>query len=505
MSESSTPVQASVADSSPEVSVKPRSRRALLAGLAAAVAGHRTSEVAARPDPVDISADVDPGALLIRLIRRITFGYTYEELALANTLGYYGYLEYQLDPFRIQDSALEERLSALQTLNMSFREYMELNNISRVINEFSEATILRAVLSRRQLYERMVELWNDHFNTYIRNDGNIYLTPIHDRTAIRPNAMGRFPDLLLATAQSPAMLAYLNNDVSTAANPNENYARELLELHTLGTASGFTQQDVREVARCFTGWTWWRHSAGELNGTFRFDPSIHDDGEKIVLGQVIPAGGMEEGLTVLNILAAHRSTSMTVATKICHKFLGETCPRRTIEYVAQVYGQTGGDIKAMLRAALAPNLLANSPPKYKRPFHLVVSALRALPVTITSCAGLFDHLDANGHRPFFWSTPDGYPDTLAYWQGHVIGRWNFGAALAQGHIVGVRVDHAAFFQGLTYADEMVARINARLFAGEMPPVDQIDLADFMRPEPPTPTRQWEALGLAVGSPAFQWH
>jgi hypothetical protein len=506
MSEGQTPGLVSATAPDPQHTPTSRSRRALLGGLAAAAASALKEQArAARPDPPEIYADVDPGSLLIRLVQRITFGATQQELALANTMGYQGYLEYQLDPFLIDDAALGARLGVLETLNMSYNEYVALNNISRVIAEFTEATILRAVMSRRQLYERMIEFWNDHFNIYIRNDGNCYLNPIHDRLMIRPNAMGRFADLLLATAQSAAMLYYLNNDVSTASNPNENYARELMELHTLGTGSGFTQQDVSEVARCFTGWTWWRRDAGDLNGSFRFDPSIHDDGEKIVLGHVIPSAGIDEGLMVLDILASHPATASFIARKICRKFIGESCPRTTIDQVARVYSQTRGDVKAMLRAALLPNVLASSPPKYKRPFHMIVSALRALPVTINTTAGLHDHLDATGHRPFHWNTPDGYPDTLSYWQGHVIGRWNFGAALAQGHIAGVTVNHAAFFQGLNTASAMADRINHRIFAGELPAVDVIDIGDYLRPDPPTPTRQWEALGLAIGSPAFQWY
>src|SRR5262249_22986642 len=159
---------------------------------------------------------------------------------------------------------------------------------------------------------------------------------------------------------------------------------ELMELHTMGTGSGFTQHDVSEVARCFTGWTWWRRNAGDLTGSFRFDETVHDDGEKTVLGHTIPSAGMDEGLMVLDILANHLATASSVATKICRRFIGESCPRSTIDYVTRVYTQTGGNIKALLRAALVSNVLADSPPKYKRPFHLIVSALRVLPTTINT-------------------------------------------------------------------------------------------------------------------------
>jgi uncharacterized protein (DUF1800 family) len=487
----------------------PTGRRAWLqqlAPLAGAALARQTLARPTPPDPPDVPADIDPGSIIAKLVRRATFGLTEAEAALANALGYDGYLEYQLDHTAIDDAALDALLAPLPTLTMNFNELNALNNIGQIRFETSTAVLLRAIHSRRQLFERVVELWNDHFNINIDNDLDVYLVPTHDRVVIRGNALGRFPELLAATARSPAMLDYLSNDRNSAAGPNENYARELMELHTMGVDAGFTQHDVTEIARCFTGWTWWRWDGGDLNGDFRFDPTRHDDNPKLVLGNVIPAGGGEsDGVRVINILADHPATARFIARKLCLKFIGEDCPRSVIDSVASVYTQTGGDIKAMLRAVFRPNVVAAASPRYKRPFHLVASALRVLPVTLNSPAGLLDYLNSVGHHPFYHISPDGFPDTLAHWGDLVLGRWNFGAALIEAAIQGVIVNRAQFFAGLTRSDAMIDRIDTALFGGEMPPAEKNRVHDYLSTDPLDTNVQRESLGLALGSPGFQWY
>src|SRR5215213_6841237 len=235
------------------------------------------------------------------------------------------------------------------------QEYYRDNGLQRpqrIIDELQASRILRAVYSERQLQEVMVDFWTNHFNIFAGKGADRWLLPAYDRDTIRPNALGKFSTLLQATAQSPAMLFYLDNfqSVSPNANPrggalqrlrpeqpqrqrrgiNENYTRELMELHTLGVAGGYTQKDVQEVARCFTGWTIFqpRGGAAAVNGmmgeagrrnpgTFFFNARVHDDGEKTVLGHKIPAGGgIKDGLTVLDILAHHSSTAKFIATKL---------------------------------------------------------------------------------------------------------------------------------------------------------------------------------------------
>ncbi len=214
---------------------------------------------------------------------------------------------------------------------------------------------------------------------------------------------------------------------------------------------------------------------------------------------------MQDGLTVLNILSEHPSTARFIARKLCHKFVSEDCPQSLVDHVAGVYTQTGGDIKAMLRAAFQPNVQADAHPKYKRPFHHFTSALRALPTTMNTTSSFRNQLNAAGHRPFFWSPPDGYPDTLSYWSGLIIPRWNFGASLMANQLSGLSVDYTSFFSGLNTADQMADRINQALFGGEMPITDRNRIRDYLLPNAPSTTRQREAIGLAIGSPGFQWH
>lgn len=503
-----TPPSTDAADGAAMPTRRLMSRRAMFTGAAALASFWGASQRRAfgRPDPVDVPADIDPGSVLVKLIRRATFGFSEAELASATALGYSGYLESQLDHLSIDDSDLANRLSGLSTLTMDYNQLLALNNANQVINEITEAAILRAIFSRRQLYERVVEFWTDHFNIDINNAADTYLKPIDDRDVIRPFALTTFAQLLSASAHSPAMLYYLNNDISVAGNPNENYARELLELHTLGVDGGYTQQDVVEVARCFTGWTWYSRNAGALNGTFRYNGTVHDQGQKTVLGHTIPAaGGILDGIQVLQILADHPNTARFIAGKLCRRFVSEDVSQATIDHVASVYTQTGGDIKSILRAVLAPNIQAAAAPKYKRPFHAFVSALRALPATVLATSSLRSQLNGAGHRPYFWGPPDGYPDTLDYWSGLVLPRWNFGASLMNNQLSNVSVNYTAFFAGLTSADAMADRINAAMFGGEMPTPERDRIRDYLLPNTPSATRQREALGLAIGSPSFQWH
>ncbi len=489
-------------------------RRAFLAGavgMAAAGLGVRRRAYAAPP----VSADVDKGALLTRLSRRITFHPTPEELTLAAQLGYEGYLEHHLNPSAIDDSAALALLAPYATLTMTPPEIYT-NDADRptttvCVTDLSEAQLIRAIFSKRQLFERIVEFWTDHFNIDLFNGDDLYLKPIDDRDVIRANALGTFPALLLASAMSPAMLLYLDNNVSRVGSPNENYARELLELHTLGVTGPYTQQDVVEVARCFTGWQFWSSNPTNLDnvGRFRFNSAQHDAGQKVVLGNVIPArpaaNGMQDGIDVINILAAHPATANYIARKMVAYFLGEGVSESTISSVASVYLSTNGDIKAMIRAILKPNILHDAPPKYKRPFHLVVSAIRATAPTITQYASLRNQLTSLGMRPFAWGPPDGYPDKTQHWIGLILPRMSFGALLMNGttgSIAGVQVSEATFYAGATTAQQGAARINDVLFAGEMTAPEKSRLTTFMGAF--TTTQRREAIGVAIGSPSFQW-
>jgi uncharacterized protein (DUF1800 family) len=211
---------------------------------------------------------------------------------------------------------------------------------------------------------------------------------------------------------------------------------------------------------------------------------------------------------VLNLLVNHPSTARFIATKLCRHFLGYDVSRSIIDLVASTYTATSGDIKAMLRVVLKPEHIAAASPKLKRPFHMFVAGMRQTSCAITSTSSLRTRLLEAGHLPFSWLTPDGYPDKLNHWAGNLIARWNFGASLVNGtsgSISGVTIDDTAFFAGATTADQMIARIDERLFGGRMDAEERERIRQFLLPSPPTTARRREAIGLALGSPGYQWY
>ncbi|MBL0927390.1 MAG: DUF1800 domain-containing protein [Phycisphaerales bacterium] len=513
-----------------------RGVRRSLAGFAAAAGGVAGVLGAARPARAgESSADVDPSSLLVKLVGRISFGVNDYELNLANTLGYQGYLDYHLNPSAItEDPALVTKLSALATLNLTGQQLYDstvVPNSGQIVTDLYEATIQRAIFSRRQLYEKMVEFWSDHFSIDITLENETYLKTLDDRLVIRALAMTSFPQLLNASARSPAMLYYLNNDLSRFNSINENYAREVLELHSMGVDSGYTQADVIAVARCLTGWTWYTGSYNDtsvggtgttLRGTFRYLASNHDPNSKtlspvfnlsgstpVTIPARSQAQGQQDFIDVLNIISAHPATALFIATKLCRRFLGEDVPQQTINAVRDTYlnpanPQGIGDITAMLRVILAPNRVADATPRLKRPFHLFASACRALNLAVSNTTGYRTRLNQAGHLPFNWSPPDGYPDTTQYWSGNVLARWNFCASSPTAGISGVTFDSTTFFAGTTTNDQIVDRIDQKLFQGNMAPAEKARVRAYL---PATTlassTQRNEAVGLALGSPGFQ--
>ena len=302
-----------------------------------------------------------------------------------------------------------------------------------MLRGLQQAAILRAVYSRHQLQERLVDFWTNHFNIYARKGDGTYFLPADQIKVIRPNALGKFPELLKASAHSPAMLSYLDNNVNQKGRANENYARELMELHTLGVHGGYSQKDVQEVARCFTGWTV-ENRFLRRKGFYRFDESRHDNGEKIVLGHKIPAqGGEKDAEMVLDILVKHPNTAKYISEKLCQHFLGEVAgdwPQK----MAQIYLKTGGDIKAMLRPLLMSDEIKTGVPIIKRPFDFLASSLRALGADTDGGQPLQEHLRKMGQPLHLWPMPDGYPTKTESWTGSLLARWNFAIALTHGAI-----------------------------------------------------------------------
>ena len=480
------------------------------------------------------------------------------------------------------------------------REYYEKNGLlqpQRIVGELQASRILRAVYSERQLNEVMVDFWTNHFNVFAAKGADRWLLTAYDRDTIRPNAMGNFYNLLQATAESPAMLFYLDNFQSVSPNAqfgpngngrrapagrdplieqmrgrglnnrrpnaidpqpagqnpqgvnrtnpqqplppprrgiNENYARELMELHTLGVEGGYTQKDVQEVARCFTGWTIFapRGAAAAPNalmngpradqlrenaGKFFFNARVHDDGEKTVLGHKIPAGGgSKDGLMVLDILAHHQSTAHFVATKLVRHFVSDNPPPALVSSVAQVFLKSNGDIRQTLGAIFfSPEF--NSAEAYrakiKRPFELAISAVRTLGADTNGAPPLHQWIARMGEPLYGFQTPNGYSDVAETWvnTGALLERLNFGLALASNRIAGTRVDlrklasDSASGQSVDKAKVMDRFLNL-LVAGDVSPKTRETLLKQVNEQlaiapPPAPRMADQEMAEVTGPPA----
>ena len=480
------------------------SRRSLV-GLSTlgALARAATADAQVRQPPMPTRPLALPEAEL-KLVRRVTNGVTPADLAEVQGMGYNAYLGAQLQPAQLDDTVCNDRLVVYTALSQPPQLLYTLDSTT-VQRELIEATIVRAIYSRRQLFERVVEFWNDHFNTNINTVG--ILRVLYDRDTIRPNALGSFGELLRATAGAPAMLVYLNNAQSTRTAPNQNYARELMELHTLGVDGGYTQQDVIEVARCFTGWRYNGNTGDARAGTFLYDSTRHDNNSKLVLGNTIPSGGgMNDGILVLRILAEHPGTAAFVSTKLLRWLLRYDPQPALVREVANAFSRTNGNIPSVIERILAYDNVRWAPVLFKRPFTYVVSALRVMNANVSTASTLRGtYINGMGQGPFNWLAPNGYPHTLEYWGGLPLPRWNFAFNLANGSISGAAVDAAAIMAGATTAADIANRIDQLVFSGEMPDDDKAALVAYLQPDPPSLSRIRDALGLAVASPAFQWH
>lgn len=527
---------------------RPTRRQCLTAGAlaAAALAGVRPASandiIAVSVGPgvavgpiVATNKHYNPGANwddpALRLVRRVTLGLTAQEAQRAASLGYNAYLEYQLNAEGIDDTAAENYVGTnYPLLSQSPHDLRAAYSATNYLisNALVEATLFRSLYSQRQLFQRMVELWSDHFNIWVGKNDIVYLKAGDDRNVIRANALGKFPDMLRASAHSPAMLQMLDNissrgDGKPAKAPNQNYARELMELHTLGVDGGYTQTDVLEVARCFTGWSMETDSTSPNYGMFKYIPGYHDNGAKTVLGHLIPAttantvgAGITDGDQVLNILASHPSTALFVAGKMTRWLLRYDPSPAFLQSIAQVYLDTGGDIKAMIRAILPMTQLMQAPAKYKRPYHLLISSVRATAPTVSDpvkwLAALRPQFDLLGQTPFQWQAPNGYPDALGYWAGLILPRWNFGINLANNGFGGGSIDITALQKAAT-PQAITDLLDATLFGSTLPVVEKNALVGFLASTVPPPSaskplstqRIRDVIGLALASPNFQWY
>ena len=431
----------------------------------------------------------------------------YDALALSNTEVTETYPRNgQVVRMAIRDGVIDK--DSVKTDKKEYREllknYMDQKGLKReqeLFRQFFCQNILRAAYSNNQLQEVMTDFWFNHFNVSLTKNDCAEFIPAYERDVIRPNALGRFNELLLKTAKSPAMLYYLDNFSSSAPLPemgamrgngegaganggqagdsvrvqqqrrnrgiNENYAREVMELHTLGVDGGYTQQDVTQAARVLTGWGIYpmgdfaKGPAANMNrltaeqiarrgfvhdGDFFFNANRHDKGEKVVLGHVFPAGGgYEEGVQLLEMLAHHPSTARFISRKIAVHFVSDDPPQSLIDKMAKTFLAKNGDIRQVLITMVtspefwSPEAVRE---KTKSPFELAMGAIRGMHATIYQPMQLYNWVAKMGERKYYYQAPTGFPDKGAYWinTGSLLNRMNFGLALAAGKIPGVGID-----------------------------------------------------------------
>jgi uncharacterized protein (DUF1800 family) len=443
----------------------------------------------------------------------------------------------------------DQRNEFLDGMNARQRETIEALNYPQqvVANELVEGKLLRAIYSDRQLQEVMTDFWFNHFNVYIGKGADHYLLTSYERDVIRPHALGKFEDLLVATARSPAMLFYLDNWLSVGPNSdvangipkrannawkqrvrnngqtnqskgkrnglNENYGRELMELHTLGVNGGYTQEDVTEVARVFTGWTLKQPKQG---GGFTFDDRTHEPGDKLVLGHRIKPKGEKEGLEVLHILAHNPSTARFVCAKLAVRFVSDDPPQALVDRMAQTFLKKDGNIREVLRTMLdSPEFWAPEAyrAKVKTPFEFLVSALRASGAEVTDAMPIARQLQNMGMPLYGMQPPTGYSMKADAWvnSSALLGRMNFALAMTSGKVKGVQLDSNKL-AGQKDAQQSLTALENVLLAGNVSKqTHEVIAARLQDPkisrrkldDPARPPNTGLIAGLLLGSPEFQ--
>ena len=429
----------------------------------------------------------------------------------------------------------------------------------RIIEELAMAKVTRAIYSERQLQQVMDDFWFNHFNVYAAKGEDRYYLTSYERDVIQPHALGKFKDLLTATAKSPAMLFYLDNFLSAdpraaqrfaqeramrqrmryggfgrpwpprmpPSNPqaqkkkqerglNENYGRELMELHTLGVDGGYLQKDVTEVARCFTGWT---IEKPREHPEFKFDDRLHDPDPKIVLGKKIHAGGMKDGEEVIELLARDPHTARFISSKLARRFVSDTPPDSLVQHMAQTFQATGGDIRAVLHAMIwSPEFWSREAfrAKIKTPYELVVSAVRAIGADVDTPMPLVQWVGRIGEPLYQCQPPTGYSDKSDAWvnTGALLNRLNFSLALAGNRVRGSRSDAASLFgaEAANDAKSALDRAVQLFLGGEAAPSTvetlerQLENPQVLQARLDDPVKQLDlgvVTGLVLGAPEFQ--
>jgi uncharacterized protein (DUF1800 family) len=366
--------------------------------------------------------------------------------------------EKQDDAIGAMPQGLRQGLLAIAAPDLRRRIEMANGPQQMVARDLYEGKLLRAIYSNRQLDDVLTDFWFNHFNVYLDKGADRYLVTEYERDVIRPHVLGKFKELLEATAKSPAMLFYLDNWQSVgpvgaqaqgkknARGLNENYGRELLELHTLGVDGGYTQTDVTEAARCFTGWTIRQPQRG---GEFFFNGRVHDEGEKIVLGVRISAGGgMSDGEKVLDLVAHHPSTAHFISQQLAIRFVADEPPASLVDRMAETFRKTDGDLRAVMKTMLESREFFSQGAwrsKLKSPLEVVASAVRASGGEVDYAFPLANQVAQLGQPLYRKQEPTGYANFSREWlnSGGLLARMNFAVQLADNKVPGVKVDAPA--------------------------------------------------------------
>jgi uncharacterized protein (DUF1800 family) len=501
----------------------------------------------------------------LHVLNRLAFGPRPGDVERLAAAGVAGWIGAQLRPAGIADAAVEAKLRKMPALTMSVEELhdtypqpkpkvlpapsgsasagpassmqpamqppmdpMEKQTPADMLRQIYAQKMLRASESERQLLEVLADFWFNHFNVTADKEQVRWYVSAYERDAIRPHVFGKFRDLLGATAHHPAMLMYLDNfrSVAETGSPdgggdgkpprglNENYGRELLELHTLGVDGGYTQDDVRETARAFTGWG--IDQPGKAT-VFKFHAKQHDGAPKHILGKTIADGGEKDAEHVLDLLAAHPATARFIATKLCQKFHSDHPPASLVTRVADVFKKTGGDLTAVYEALFtAPEFWQDQAFRSmtKTPFEMVVSSLRAVGAETEDATPAWREVDKLGEPIYRCAPPTGYKETADAWvsTGGLLGRLNFGLSLGAGKLKGTTFDRDALV-GTPFPDDdeaLVERLATNvLHASASSATRAVVVKEIGQHQKhvaygePSPTVVPLALGLLLGSPEMQ--
>ncbi len=544
--------------------------------------------------------ELSPDEAILHVLNRLAYGPRPGDVEHVSQMGLSKWIEQQLNPNSVDDQAMEARLQDYPTLHMStaklINEYPQPKQAEKQAEKQAQAraqqeqrrsdvaaTVVEkdmqtapgqpanseapaatpvsapqswsAIYSERQLQQVMDDFWFNHFNVFAAKGEDRYYLTSYERDVIQPHALGKFKDLLTATAKSPAMLFYLDNFLSAdpratqrqaaeramrqqrrrggfgwpprpSANPqqakknerglNENYGRELMELHTLGVDGGYSQKDVTEVARCFTGWT---IDKPRQYADFKFDDRLHDPDPKYVLGKKIHAGGMKDGEQVIDLLVHHPNTAKFISTKLARRFVSDNPPPALVERMARTFQSSDGDIRAVLKTMIwSPEFWSRESyrAKIKTPFELVVSEVRALGTDVDTPLPLVQWVGRIGEPLYQCQPPTGYADKADAWvnTGALLNRLNYSLALAGNKMRGARTDVPSLLGVDSSADAKSAldRAVQVFLGGQAGPTTvetlekQLDNPQVLQAKLDDPRKQVDlgvVAGLVLGAPEFQ--